>query len=192
MIVQEALLGFDARSLSPEASAPWTPARRAQFLLRVDVARPLALDPAVWPSVAEGEGWRGPNHALWDDVSRLQRALEPGTFWTIAVSWVSDDGFSATPSGPYREPTMPPVIDARWKRLGFDVADAGFTSALSNCSAPEDERESLRASWASALNEHHLFTDVEKAFAFRRFSDDRVPEHAPFFVYALWHIESSG
>jgi hypothetical protein len=70
--------------------------------------------------------------------------------------------------------------------------DAGFTSALSNCSFAEGERESLRASWGVALNEHHLFMDVEKAFAFRRLSDSRVPEHAPFFVYALCHIESSG
>lgn len=72
--------------------------------------------------------------------------------------------------------------------LGFDVADAGLTSGLTNCGFGQSERSTLRASWAPGLNEHHLFVDVEQAFAFRGLAGGRVPEHAPFFVYALYLI----
>jgi hypothetical protein len=63
-------------------------------------------------------------------------------------------------------------------------------AASFNCGYQRSELAGLRASWTSDLNEHHLFTDVKRAFAFRDLTDRRIPEHAPFFVYALWLIES--
>jgi hypothetical protein len=79
----------------------------------------------------------------------------------------------------------PPTISDNWRLLGFDVADAGLTSGLSNCGHKQSEIAGLRASWVADLNEHHLFTDMARALAFRDVTDRRVPEHAPFFVYAL-------
>jgi len=191
--VEEALLGFDAREVS---LPPWDASRRDLYLLRRDVQKPLSVDSTVWPSLfpVDLPEWRGPNQGLWDDLSRLRASLgqrSSQAHWTVAVSWVSIDGFSKpSPSaGPYREPMTPPAIDPAWRRLGFDVADAGLTSGLTNCGYLQTEVAGLRASWASDLNEHHLFTDVAKAFAFRDLTDRRVPEHAPFFAYALWLVE---
>lgn len=208
---EEALLGFDARELSLAQDTTWDAARRGLYLLRSDVQKPLSVDPMVWPSLF-GDGlpeherkrigldrfhlpeWRGPNQGLWDDLSRMRTSLgqlASEAHCTVAVSWVSADGFAELSAnvGPYRERMTPPTISDEWKPLGFDVADAGLTSGLSNCGYQQTEIAGLRASWASDLNEHHLFGDVTRALAFRDLTDRRVPEHAPFFVYALWLIE---
>ncbi len=205
--VEEALLGFDARERFVEPESLWPPERRGGFLLREDVRKPLSVDTAVWPSLfGEGlpaavraglgmealrsPGWRGPNQELWDNLSRMQRFLEPlptEAYWRVAVSWVSVEGFSESRAGggPYREKMEPEALGTDWTLLGFDVADAGFISGLSNCGYTPGEAAGLRATWASALNAHHLFDDLEKALAFREMTEGRVPEHAPFFVYAL-------
>lgn len=205
--VEEALLGFDARELFLDPRRQWSDERRRTYLLRDAVQRPLSVDTAVWPSLF-GEGlpapehqrlrleqmqlpdWKGPNPGLWDDLSRLQGslgrlALEPHGI--VAVSWVSENGFlqPSASTGPYRELMTPAAVGANWTLLGFDVADAGFISGLSNCGYDPSERTELRATWGAHLNEHHLFTDVNKALAFRDLTDKCVPEHAPFFVYAL-------
>jgi hypothetical protein len=205
--VEEALLGFDARERFLEPGSLWPPERRAAFLLREDVRKPLSVDTSVWPSLfGEGlsdvervgrglealraPGWRGPNQELWDSLSRMQSALgllPSEAYWTVAVSWVSVEGFSESRAGngPYREKMEPEAVSTDWTLLGFDVADAGFISGLSNCGYTPEEVAGLRATWASALNAHHLFDDLEKALAFRELTEARVPEHAPFFVYAL-------
>ena len=74
--------------------------------------------------------------------------------------------------------------------LGFDVRERFLppSSGLSNCGYSPTEVARLRGAWASDLNEHHLFADVGRALAFRDLTDHRVPEHAPFFVYALHRL----
>lgn len=195
---EQALLGFDARVMSLAPDATWDAVRRGLYLLRSDVQKPLSVDPMVWPSLfgdrVQVPEWRGPNQGLWDDLYRMRTSLSqlaPAEHWTIAVSWVSAEGFSkpSVHEGPYRERMTPPTIGDAWKPLGFDVADAGLTSGLSNCGYQQTEIAGLRATWASHLNEHHLFGDLKRALAFRDLTDRRVPEHAPFFVYALWLIE---
>jgi hypothetical protein len=47
----------------------------------------------------------------------------------------------------------------------------------------------LRDSYASELNEHHLFDSIKPAVDFMRFSDERVRAHAPFFVFGIWLIK---
>jgi hypothetical protein len=184
------LLGFDAREM-PSGNS-WDAARRATYLLRSDARTPLSVDARVWPSVvAQGfpqTEWRGANPGLWDELARMQASVGPlaAAAWIIAVSCIAD-GSSEPPegSGLYRVSTAPPSLDSEWQLLGFDVADAAFTSGLSNCGYGASEVAALRASWAPMLNARHLFTDAPTALAFKELSDRRVPEHAPFFVYAL-------
>ncbi len=95
-------------------------------------------------------------------------------------------GFPREGQAPFVERMTPPKLDDGWTLLGLDVADAGFISGLSNCGYDASELALLRAEWAPALNAHHLFTDADRAFAFRELTSRRVPEHAPFFVYALY------
>jgi hypothetical protein len=207
---EEVLLGFDVREMFLSSTQTWDLARRDAYLLRGDVRKPLSVDSMVWPSVF-GDGlsdrereriqldamhlpkWRGPHQGLWDDLTRMQASLGPLAsleHCTVAISWVSTDGFLAPPgdAGPYRERIKPPTSSAEWRVLGFDVADAGFTSGLANCGYRPAEVAAIRDSWASDLNDHHLFTNVDRAFAFKALTDRRVPEHAPFFVYKLSEV----
>ena len=70
--------------------------------------------------------------------------------------------------------------------LGYDVADASLLSGLMNCGYDEGERRDLAPAWQPRLNEHGLLTDPEAAMAFCRLTDERVPEHTPFGVFALY------
>lgn len=206
----EALLGFDAREMFIDPARIWGDARRRQYLLRLDVPKPLSADPLVWPSVFGAglpdderirlcldampvRGWHGPNGSLWENFDQIRDALahvRSELHWLIAVSWPPTSAVSESVAGmpPYREPTVPSVRDIQWTLLGFDVGDAGFTSGLSNCAYDPAGSESFRQRWTTELNEHHLFTDFGKAGAFKEIMALRAPEHAPSFVYALWRI----
>jgi hypothetical protein len=80
-----------------------------------------------------------------------------------------------------------PLLDGSedWPVVGYDVADASLLSGLMNCGYSQPERRALRPAWATKLNRSGLFDSVEDAFAFRAVTDSRVPEHAPFFVFAI-------
>jgi hypothetical protein len=192
--MREALLGFDLRELFIPPDTAWTAERRATYLLREGVRKPLSVDPRVWPSLfgEDFPGWRGPNAGLWDDLSRMRKARGvplSKAHEAVAVGWISGDGFStASPLGPFQERMAPPTASDDWSFLGFDVADAGFISGLTNCGYGAGERDGLRATWRQALNVHHLFSGLDEAFAFKAVADRRVLEHAPFFVYSLWLI----
>lgn len=72
--------------------------------------------------------------------------------------------------------------------LGFDIADAGRLSGLMNCGYDENERSDLRSMWVDRINEHGLIADVGQAFEFQAMTNRRVPEHAPFAVFAIYRI----
>lgn len=211
--LDEALLGFDAREMFMDPARTWESARREMYLLRTNAPKPLSVDSAVWPSLF-GEGlseaerkrlrldtmkrpeWTGPNQNLWEDLARMESALGPlaaTPHCNIAIAWVSADGFSkpAEGPGPYREKMTPATRNADWVLLGYDVADSGFISGLSNCRYDPAEVAALRGTWSSHLNEHHLFADVDKALAFKGMTERRVPEHAQFFVFGLWLISQT-
>ena len=83
------------------------------------------------------------------------------------------------------------VAEPGWRILGFDIADGTTISGLSNCGYEAEEAAALRLAWAARLNEHGLFDDVDDALAFRTLTHQRVREHAPFAVYAMWLLEGS-
>jgi hypothetical protein len=80
------------------------------------------------------------------------------------------------------------VAGPGWRFLGYDIADAGDISGLSNCGYEGHELESLRPTWAPRLNDHGLFSDASDAISFRSVTDKRVAEHAPFRVCGIWLV----
>src|ERR1700733_6448871 len=210
---EEALLGFDAREMCLTGLRAPQPGggRPTQFLLRTDLEHVLSADTMVWPSILENaftleksaeppqHEWIGMNAPFWDDLGALHKAVakresDPDhPFWLIAATWHTDLGFEQEGKqegkilGPHLAPTAPERPDTAWQFLGFDVADGGFISGLSNCGYDE-ERDGLAAEWARHLNRYHLFDDLQRAFKFRGLTNVRVPEHAPFFVIGLWLI----
>jgi hypothetical protein len=51
-----------------------------------------------------------------------------------------------------------------------------------------DEMTRARESWGSDVNEWGLLSSFEKSVALRDFSNGRVREHAPFYVYEIFRI----
>jgi hypothetical protein len=210
----QTLVGYDLRETFLPPDALWSGERRRDYLLRREVAKPLAVDTAVWPSLF-GEGlppqererlcidevqlpqWRGPHQALWDDLEAMRAAgarIKDAPHWVVCVSWVSADGSSELqrPSRLGAGLVKGDLAEGQWRLLGFDVADTDLFSGLTNCAYRAAERPALEAAWGPHLNEFHLFREAEAAFAFRDVADKRVPEHAPFVVFALHREESAG
>lgn len=79
----------------------------------------------------------------------------------------------------------PNNIKEDWKLLGYDVADKYLLSGLMNCGY---KKEGDYNKFKNSLNEYHLFNSINDAKEFKRSTNARVPEHAPFFVYGLWLI----
>jgi hypothetical protein len=92
---------------------------------------------------------------------------------------------------PTLDPLPIPIGNQNWTSLGFDVSDGSGLSGLSNCGYAKDEVPALRERWGPHLNTYHLFSDVDQAIEFKRLSDNRVREHAPFFVYGLYLVEDN-
>lgn len=186
------------------AACLWPDDRKRTSLFRLDVIRPLSVDPEIWPSVVGTSGaldrpeWTGPVQDLWDDLGRLRfyvngrrHALE-GTFWFIAVAVVpASCGREGLSLWADRVSEMePPSIQPEWVSLGYDVADEYLESGLSNrvFRPGLDDAEELRATWGGELNEHHLFRSAAVAVEFASLADKRSPEHAPFCVYGIWRV----
>jgi hypothetical protein len=211
------LLEFDVRAAKePYVSRHWTAKRRAQFLLRPDVEWPLSVDEGVWPSVFyekpvesfdEGSSTIEIDYALHNqckvNLEQLRtyydshRTLAPnGVFTAIellsekeangnSMSYVIDGNIQCAIPLETSTPERPPHGSVL---LGYDVADAGYTSGLANCGYTEEDARALRPLWAQALNSFGLLQTVEEAIRFREVSDRRVPEHAPFWIYAIWRL----
>ena len=213
----EALLGFDIREVPGGLGLLWDAERRSLYLLKADAPYPLSVDALVWPSIFDtGQGiglsrserkrlhlaglpvpsYTGPNVGLWEDIASMreylnEQRIDNMSIVAIAISWVSDCGFSDKGEfGPYVAQTTPATINPDWEKLGFDIGDGSLISGLSNCGYLHEEVDTLRRQWGSRLNKHHLFHDLSHAFQFRDLSNGRVPAHAPFFVYGLYLAES--
>ena len=113
-VIEEQLLGFDARALS--SSSAWESGRRDQFLLRPDVRAPLSTDTLVWPSVWQLTdvplpSWIGMNAGLWESLPAMRehlakavedvfefrtltdaRVAEHAPFFVLGLYWIEGDG----------------------------------------------------------------------------------------------------
>jgi hypothetical protein len=143
--------------------------------------------------------WIGPSGQLWTERGAMWQTASgsaggvrrmPATWTELAVTWLSDNHFAPGDVGPWIEPVDPPTLNADWRLLGYDVGDGSFLSGLTNCGClatdGDAEAGAIAQRWRPSLNAFHLFVRPEDAFAFRELSDQRIPEHAPFFVSGLY------
>jgi hypothetical protein len=203
MTAGEQLLGFDVREMGLEVGRSWSRERKMTYMLRTDIDEPLSTDKLVWQPLWIGE--ESPNSTalknslgLWNDLVKLQEIIDTDgnairrSYWVIGVTLEWDN---LSPSEqelwfPRLPETVPHVRNEAWSFLGYDIADLALLSGLSNCGYKPEEVESLRERWGKHLNRFHLFAEIPKAVAFKEISNQRIPEHAPFFVYGLYRIRS--
>lgn len=175
------VIGFDAREMWRDPEIDWDTSRRDRLLIDAGVTKPLSLDTMVWASVFNEV------HGLWPDYAQMVQALDtfgverPEPSWHIAVTVVMEPTVSSIWD---LSNVVPQRRERFWPLIGYDVAATGFTSALTNCGYRAGETKPS----PTGLNAHHLFADAMSAGSFRQYSDDRVPEHAPFFVFGLYRL----
>jgi len=89
----EAMVGFDAREMQTRFAETWSSQRRALYLLRTDLDKPLSTDDMVWEPIfrwanteipdwayfrsvrLELPQWTGPRQATWENLEQMQSFL---------------------------------------------------------------------------------------------------------------------
>jgi hypothetical protein len=155
------------RCIGRRTAILWDVARRERYLFAREVSIPVSLDSWVTPEAKTTDG--------------------PGEKVEImAIATVEDDGDILNQwRFPEVTPTPSSPIGDDWLFLGFDVCDLSNISAIMNC-APSDSSRAIPGYWKLAVNRHHLFDRFIDADVFRKDSDRRISEHAPFVVMALF------
>lgn len=210
---QSYAVGFDLRlPATSYLDRDWPAGHRERFLLRPEIAWPRSVDKMVWPSLFEFPGsnllasrdagcvafapakHREMCSLLWADLPRMAAAVPPRMrpleqiCDIVRIDLESDSPVTADGVWGYLldEPILMDRLQGAWQLLGYDVADPALCSALSNCGYQPSERAAVSDVWAPRLNGAGLLPDLADARAFCKLSDRRVPEHAPFFVLALY------
>jgi hypothetical protein len=208
------LLGFDIRLRAEDyVEVRWDQNSRAIYLLRPEIKWPLSVDQMAWPSFFRYSKSRGPGYLkleetidvtpsntrhgaleLWPSLEEMracisQQPVKPRKKGIeIAVMLLADE---PSLSREYWRAVLDPPLSPNeppkgWEFLGYDIADEYMLSGLTNCGYSEDEKSSLKQKWSNRLNEFGLLTTLEDASEFKKITDQRVPEHSPFFIYSLF------
>jgi len=196
----------------------WNESHRDQFLLSPEIEWPLSCDPLVWPSVFFSKIFRNEvtgacgsievdpdvdDGNYWLNLEQMKTHYEthklPGTKGVLVAfhlftEKIPDDGVilysvsNGIQCGIIVNPTTPKLCPEGSEFFGYDVADAAWISGLSNCGYSSDEKRVLRKQWGSRLNSLGLLDTLDDALEFRRLSDKRVAEHAPFWIYGITRL----
>jgi hypothetical protein len=205
-------LGYDLRIAPYLQRLAWNEERRSLFLLSKSVAAPLSFDRNVWPSALRRRGdseqacepwetfvvretdWKFNAIGVVEDLAQIYDQFSAGTrkarmFWPIAIEAVLEPGeVLAWPIIELIEPLHFATED--WYFLGYDVIDTAL-SVLMNFGYGDEEYEDLYARFANSLNSNHLFSRYEDALAYKNVAPERDPDHAPYFVVALYRTNVS-
>lgn len=193
----------------------WGKKRRDIHLLSPEIKWPLSVDEMVWPSffryIGAGDyeapyfrvngaieikprDFRQEALGLWSRLDemkacflRREENLERRGI-SIAVELLSD--FKTLEADDYWSAVLNPHLSVSeipndWQFLGYDVADRYMLSGLSNCGYSVDEKVALQEQWSYRLNEYGLLMSLEDAIEFKNLTNERVPEHTPFYIYSL-------
>lgn len=188
--MKQVLIGYAVRHTRLDVD--WDENRRAEFLLRPDVALPKSVDSSVWedavPNWVDAIGGFKVPLTHWGDRNAMRAAagdaLQAGAVEAALTIFGEEACIPDWIATGFVEPNPLPANE--YRLLGYDVADENLLSGLSNCSYTESDITRSRKNFAAALNDHGLFSDFAVAQTFATWSDERVEEHAPFFVCGVY------
>ena len=133
---KERIVGFDAREMWLDPAASWTEKRRAGFLFRPDVPKPLSTDTMVWPSVFELNDNARPadcfgHQDVCDTLAGVQAHLvsvQPGRCYVIAITVFTSSPSEAHEWDELASTTTPATRERSWTVRGFEVSDQWLLS----------------------------------------------------------------
>jgi len=199
---EEIIIGYDIRALQSADACYWDENRKRDFLFRLDIENPFSTDTTVWTSLLENvpQNQFIGHQGLWNDLEAIEtKFFQNNESYEmmgniIAITLLRE---SCTLGQKQEWESMLPITkpsmrDTNWLFLGYDVSDMWRLSSLSNSGFLHDieDVESMREKWGPKLNANHLFGEKQNVLEFKKFADERVNEHSPFFVFGLWLVKS--
>ncbi|MGP5495223.1 hypothetical protein ACTXMK_14225 [Psychrobacter celer] len=178
------LVGFSINKLTIDPD--WTIKRRQDYLINKHVIIPKSVDANVWEEVHNIDKMTGEdivyNLPKWKnkdllientlyDISQKDNVLS--TFILFSEEVAFDE-----------YPKINSLNNLFF--LGYDVADEGATSGLSNCSYTPSELDFCVEKFGFNLNKHGLFENLDIANEFTEYTNTREPQHAPFYIYGIY------
>jgi hypothetical protein len=181
------IYGHSIRIITPDSD--WTEIRRDEFLIRNDVVSPKSVDTNVWAEFVHDE--------VQTDVGLLPLPVWSSRDKMLGISKyaVGRTDLVELTIGVLIEDVLPEFIDLNGfsivdsidgNFLGYDVADEGLTSALSNCGYSSKDILEARLHFSNAINNNGLIASLDAAKEFVKYSTSRIPDHAPFFIFLLY------
>lgn len=192
---------FDLRIPLDEQRAEWKESCSGRciddFFLGKNIDVPLSVDNNIWDQpVVNVEHQKGdsdlkwllsimPTSGLWHSLEEFRSGIsELKTL--ISVNYVvllMDHGNT--------ENNLKPLPQEA-EFLGYDIGDHMLISGLMNCGFRESDWADFDLErYVPHLNRWHLFDELEPALEFKKMSDIRVKEHAPFSVIRMANIDVS-
>lgn len=211
------IIGFDVR-YAPETFVKdrWEDPTRELYLIDPKVPVPLSVDRLVWPSRFRMKGSPPPPMTRADDILVPRNAdtahFEAFDLWqsfgwmfthhtptpksdvAIAIGLVDErtHGPGFKPDSWWRAvyPTAFPAdqLDPTWPLLGYDAANSGMLSALTNCGRSGTLRDATRAAWADRLTDHGLLKEASDAVKFADEANVWARSDGPFYAFAIFLV----
>lgn len=209
----ELLIGFSIREMWISDKSSWED-RLSDYLLKNIYQKPFSVDSLMWKEIFSAYVSRndeqtqreddpsGYSYIPYPDWSVQRRGFYANLhtlvsyvngFWKdqwqpscIIAATILSTGDDERYEGDNK--TDPQQIDYEWIHLGYDVADNECYSGLFDGILTPKLRNT-RHEWASKLNKHHLFTDLDDALSYIPLANERMADHAPFIVYGLYLIQ---
>ena len=175
-------IGFDIRE-DLDSIWCWDEARISTYLLTRKLKKPLSTDPSVWLRP----------HGSFDPPTPFGLLTDipiPMAKYVIVRFGILRHGLSGQEETELNArlgllDELPSSDKSAFQLLGFDVSDLSLLSGLMNCGYPSDSHAAIKDKWSPRLNRYHLFQQPMDAFDFRVFTNERVSEHSPFFVFSI-------
>ena len=184
------LIGYSVNIINSDPD--WTRERRLQFLIDPHIRLPKSVDSGVWEEsydcfdeISEQESMD--NYIKWRDKERLidltgYSITEKNRVLTASYLHFLDYVPTEAWAMEYRSET----IDENLIFIGYDIANGGTLSGLSNCGYDDISLEYCREYYLQHLNQHGLFESFEVASDFMSYTNQRTPADSPFYVYSLY------
>lgn len=183
------LIGYSIRSLSQDKS--WDNERRKKFLIKNNIDLPKSASTVVWENfndfIDESDSFHFLDNYGFQDIKELVSLSNYNKNQTDRIMVRTCIHYLHSVPTFVWALNMPSYQDDdNFYFFGYDIADGGIMSGLSNCGYTQNEMKYCQEKYLPFLNNHGLFDNFDIALDFLNYTNERVKDHAPFYIYSLY------
>lgn len=201
------LLGYAIRVRTIVLDGDWEPSLRLDSLTEPLVTTAVSVDEQIWPICEEGlliaekslqladavyelENEANLISAPYDVITEAVKSLGSKAI-LIAVGTTIDAYERVFAKFGNRAQPLPDADELKhWQFLGFDLADEGRTSILTNCGRnnrmEQAAWEKRKTDLVNLLTPFGLLRSIDDAQALAASAQSLVPEHSPAIPMGIW------